>query len=366
MTVATLQQGALAGRWTGPIVDADIHVNVPSIDALRPYLSGQWLDWIDEIGFSVPPSLATKYPAGSAVTCAPEWRPEDGTTPASSLSLLRDQVLDPLGSEYAIVNCYWGIDSVRNPDFASALAQAVNDWLIDQWLDRDDRLRASLVVPAHNPAEAAREIDRVGDHPGFVQVFLPVWSPVPYGNRIWHPMFEAIERGGLVAGLHYGGSSEGPTTSTGWATWFTEEYGGSQAMYWSQILSMIAEGLFQRFPDLRVSLLEGGFTWLGPILWRLDKEWKGLRREVPWVNRPPSQIVGEHMRVSVQPIAAGPQEDFRRVVEWLGSDELLLFGSDYPHGHEQSIDTLLDVLPDAACTKLMSENARAHYRLGGS
>jgi predicted TIM-barrel fold metal-dependent hydrolase len=360
----SLQQGAVTGGWTGPIIDADVHVNLPSVDVLLPHLGGQWIEWIGETGFTVPGSLQTKYPAGSSITCAPEWRPADGRMPASDLSMLREDVLDPLGVEFAIANCYWGLDSLRNPDFTLALARAINDWLIEGWLDRDERLRASLIVPSHNPADAAAEIDRVGGHPGFVQVFLPLWSPIPYGNRTWWAMWEAIVRNDLVAGIHYGGSSEGPTSTTGWATWFIEEYAGAIAMSWQQLTSILGEGLFQRFPTLRVSLLEGGFSWLGPFLWRLDKEWKGLRREIPWVDRLPSQIFREHLRFSIQPIGAGPPEGFARVVDWLGSDELLMFASDYPHGHEQSVATVLDVLPETARPKLMSENARAHYRLG--
>jgi predicted TIM-barrel fold metal-dependent hydrolase len=358
-----LEQGTVAGGWTGHVVDVDVHVNVPSVDVLRPYLAPQWLEWIGEIGFSAPPSLVTKYPAGSSITCAPGWLPADGRAPSSELSVVREHVLEPLGVEHAVLNCYWGLDCMRNPDFAAALASAVNDWLIEEWLERDDRLRASLIVPAHDPAAAAREIDRVGAHPGFVQVFLPLWSPMPYGNRTWLPLWEAIDRSGLVAGIHYGGSSQGPTTTTGWATWFLEEHASAVPMAWQQLTSLLGEGLFQRFPQLRVSLLETGFTWLGPLLWRLDKEWKGLRREVPWVDRLPSEILREHVRISIQPIGAGPAEDFRRVVDWMGSDEVLMFGSDYPHGHTQDVGRLLEVLSPSACARLMADNARAQYSL---
>jgi predicted TIM-barrel fold metal-dependent hydrolase len=366
MPAATTDRRTLAGGWEGPIIDADLHVNVPSIETLFPYLEPHWVEYVQEVGFATPPALGTKYPPGSAITCAPAWRPADGSAPASDLAVLQADVLDPLAVDYAILNCYWGVDCIRNPDFALALASAINDWLIAEWLDRDDRLRASIVVPAHNPVDAGREIDRVGGHSGFVQVFLPVWSPILYGNRIWLPMFEAIARHGLVAGIHYGGSSEGPPTGTGWPTWFLEEYAGALSAYWSQVLSLVGEGVFRRFPDLRVSLLEGGFAWLPPFLWRIDKEWKGLRREVPWVERLPSAIVRDHVRLSVQPIGAGPPADFRRVVEWLGSDELLMFGSDYPHGHSDTVEKVLDVLPAGAHAPLMAGNARDHYGLGGS
>ena len=77
---------------------------------------------------------------------------------------------------------------------AAALASAVNDWQIAEWLEPEPRLRASIVVPSQQPELAAREIDRVGGHPGFVQVFLPVRSAMPYGNRRYHPIYEAAVR----------------------------------------------------------------------------------------------------------------------------------------------------------------------------
>src|SRR6202040_2707747 len=98
--------------------------------------------------------------------------PADGKPAGSSLSLLQDQVLDSNGADYAVLNCLYAIDSLHNPDAAVALASAVNDWQIAQWLDQEPRLRASIVVPSQIPHLAAREIERVGDHPGFVQVLL--------------------------------------------------------------------------------------------------------------------------------------------------------------------------------------------------
>jgi predicted TIM-barrel fold metal-dependent hydrolase len=366
MTVTSRQRSAAVGGWTGAIVDTDVHINVPSVQALLPYLEAHWVEYIRETGFTAPPSPATKYPAGAAITCAPQWRLDDGRPGATELSQLQSQLLDPLGVEIAIVNPYWGIESIRHPDLAAALASAVNDWLIAEWLERDDRLRGSIVVPAYDPVAAAREIDRVGGHPGVVQVFLPVWSPVPYGRRSWHPMLEAICRHDLVAGLHYGGSSEGAPTPNGWPSWYLEEYAGATAVYWAQLLSLLAEGAFAQFPQLRVSLLEGGFAWLPPLLWRTDKEWKGLRREVPWVDRLPSQILREHVMLSSQPLDAGPADEFARLVQWLGAGELLMFATDYPHGHESGAGPLLDVVPADEHAAVMADNARRHYRLTGA
>jgi uncharacterized protein len=349
--------------WPGPLIDVDVHANVPALEALFPYLEPMWHQFILDRGWTGPPGLPITYPPGSLSSCRPEWKPSDGRPPASEYSLLQEQLLEPFQAERAVLNCYYSIDSLRHPDWAAALASAVNDWLIAEWLEKDPRLVASLVVPARSPADAAREIERVGGHPGFVQVLVPVRSDRLYGYRTWHPMYEAIQRHDLVMGLHWGGTTDSAPSPTGWPSWYIEEYSAELQVYTAQITSMVAEGVFQAFPELRVSVLEIGFAWLPTWAWRMDKEWKALRREIPWVTKPPTSLLREHMRFSVAPLDAGPTEQLAHVVEWLGSDELLMYASDYPHYHDDDLTSLLDVLDESAQAKLMAENARAWYRL---
>jgi len=355
--------GASISGWTGAVIDADVHAVVPSVEALRPYLGPHWNEYVDETGFTEPPWMASVYPPGAAITVDPRWRDPDAAPAGTTLEGLRRTVLDPLGVDAAILNCYWGVERLRHPDFSAAIARAINDWLIAEWLDRDERLRASLVVPAFVPAEAAAEVDRVGGHPGFVQVFLPVRTTRPYGNRTWHPLFEALVRNDLVAGVHYGGTADaaGPT---GLESWFLEEYvAGLPSAFQAQLTSMVSEGLFQKFPELRVSFLESGFSWVGPTLWRMDREWPSLRRDVPWLTEEPSKIVGRHVKFSGQPIDAGPAADFANSLGWFDAADMLMFASDYPHGHELDVGHLLAALPAADHAKVMAENARSHYRL---
>jgi predicted TIM-barrel fold metal-dependent hydrolase len=229
-------------------------------------------------------------------------------------------------------------------------------------------------VPSQQPELAAREIDRLGDHPGFVQVFLPVRSEALYGNRRYHPIFAAAARHGLVVGVHFGGSPGNPPTPSGWPSYYLEEYVDMATIFESQVLSMIAEGLFERFPALRVSLLEGGFTWLPAWLWRIDKEWKGLRREIPWSRRLPSETVREHARLTIQPVDAPPEpRHLLEIIDALGDERMLLYASDYPHVHAAPDRppaedwTLAEAalgarLPNGLARKIMGENARGWYR----
>lgn len=346
-----------------PVVDCDIHASVPSVEALFPYLSEHWREYIGTSAFKGPTDTA--YPPHAPTTVAPGAAVTEGSPPGSSLAQVQEQVLDPWGVEVGILNCAYSIDGLHNPDTAAAMAAAVNDWLIAEWLDKEPRLRASVVVPTRVPEMAAREIDRVGGHPGFVQVFLPVRSEAPYGHRRYLPIFDAAVRNDLVVSLQFGGAPGNPPTGSGWPSYYLEEYVGMAQVFQTQVLSLIVEGVFDRFPDLRVALVEGGWTWLPSLMWRIDKDWKGLRREVPWNTRVPSAYIRERMRLSLQPLdAPGKPEHLLQIINQLGSDDLLMFSTDYPHWHfstpEQAVPAGL--APDQR-RKILRDNAFSFYQL---
>ncbi|HXF63127.1 MAG TPA: amidohydrolase family protein [Caldilineaceae bacterium] len=352
------------------VIDADIHNELPSLKTLYPYLAAHWVDYCEESAFTGPD--ANDYPKGAPVTARPDSRPADGRPPGSDLELLRNQVLDPWQVRWGILNCAYRVQSVHNPDLAAALATAINQWQIDAWLEPEARLRASLVVPSQIPELAAAEIERFGGHPGFVQVALPVRSLIPYGNRIYDPLYAAAVKHDLVVGIQYGGAPGLPPTPAGWPSTYIEEYAGMAQVFQSQVISLIIEGVFDRFPTLRVALLESGFTWMPSLMWRIDKEWKGLRHNTPWVKRPPSDYMREHIRLTVQPLDAPPDlRQLAEIVEQMESDEMLMFASDYPHQHDdRHTNPVADVLPllepPSLVQKVMFENAATLYRLPGN
>jgi predicted TIM-barrel fold metal-dependent hydrolase len=344
-------------------IDCDIHPAVPSVELLMPYLSAYWREQIHQSGFKGP--IDNPYPPSAATSARPDLPEAHSGSVAEQLRAMRAHVLRPQQTACGILNCAYAVHSLHNPDAAAAMASAVNDWLAAEWLDAEPRLRGSLVVPSQYPELAAREIDRLGGHPGFVQVLLPVRAEAPYGNRRFHPLFAAAARQKLVVGVHFGGAPGNPPTPVGWPSFYLEEYAGMASVFQSQLLSMVSEGLFDRFPTLRVTLIESGCTWLPSLMWRFDKEWKGLRREVPWVRRPPSEYIREHVRLTLQPFDAPPgPEQLPRLIDRLGSEEMLLFASDYPHMHDDSPEAPLPAMPtEALARKIFYDNASALYQL---
>jgi predicted TIM-barrel fold metal-dependent hydrolase len=345
------------------MIDCDLHATVASIDVLTPYLPAYWREQISLSGFKGP--IDSAYPASAATSARPDLPAGHSGTAAEQLRALRTLALDPAPIAYGILNCAYAIDSLHNPDAAAALASAVNDWLAAEWLEAEPRLRAALVVPSQYPELAAREIARLGGHPGFVQVLLPVRSAMPYGNRSFHPLFAAAAGQNLPVGIHFGGAPGNPPTPAGWPSFYLEEYAGMASVFQSQLLSMVSEGLFDQFPALRVVLIESGCTWLPSLMWRFDKEWKGLRREVPWVRRPPSEYIREHVRLTLQPFDAPPEPGhLLSLIDRLGSEDMLLFASDYPHWHDDTPESgLPDNLANGLRKKILHDNASALYRL---
>ena len=344
------------------MIDCDVHNDVPRPEALHPYLPAYWVEHMTNTLFKGP--TEAPYPPDSPIAATAGSRP-DKAPPGSSLKLLQQQALDAPKADVAILNCLYAIDSLHNPDAAIALASAVNDWQRTEWLEKDQRLRASIVVPSQLPAQAASEIDRVAEHPGFVQVLLPARSQHPYGSRLYHPLWEAAARHDLPIGVHFGGAPGNPPTPSGWPSYFLEEYTGMATVFATQVTSMVSEGVFDQFPTLRVALLESGFTWIPAHMWRFDKEWRNLRRLVPWVREAPSEYIRKHFKVSIQPLDAPAEpKALLQVIEQLGSEDMLMYASDYPHVHAQDPEqTLLQHLPERLAHKIRHTNAQEFYKV---
>ena len=359
--IVTEQQADFSGLGQ-PVVDCDLHNTVPSLRALYPYLEEHWVAYCSESGFDGPGS--NDYPGGATSSAIPGSKPDSGP-PGSNLELLQAQVLDPWQVEVGILTCSYQVQSLHNEDLAAALATAINQWQIDEWLERDPRLRASLVVPSQHPARAAEEIERCGDHPGFVQVIVPVRSYLLYGRQISDPLLQAATRHDLPLAIHAGGAPGIPPSGAGWPSTHVEQYSLMAQVFQSQLASLVMDGAFARFPDLRVVLVESGFNWLPAWMWRLDKEWKGLRRETPWVKRRPSDYMRDHVRLTLQPLDA--PADPRQLLDVIGqleSDEMLMFSTDYPHRHfDRPEDAVPRGLSSGQESRILRDNARAFYHL---
>jgi uncharacterized protein len=358
---ATPGASAVGAPFAVPPIDCDIHPAVPAIRALLPYFDEFWREMIALRGIDRLALNLTSYPASAPASVRPDWRPPSGP-PGSDLALLQQQGLDAFGSRLAICNVLHGGQLLHSEDMAAAFCSATNRWIARELLDRDPRLRASILIPLENPAMAVEEIERCAADRRFVQVLLYVMGDMPLGRRRFWPIYEAALKHGLPIGVHAGSGYRHPPTTIGWPSYFMEDYVAQSTAFETQLLSLISEGALAKFPELKVVFIESGFTWLPAFMWRANKTWRGVRAEVPWVKQAPPDLVRHHLRLTLQPV--DPPDDpkaFERVLDQLGSEDMLLFSTDYPHSHFEGTNALPKALSGSVAEKVLAGNALATY-----
>lgn len=348
----------MAANKKKPIIDVDIHERA-SYKELVPYLEDPWARYITEADWVQEKHLPYPVPGADGLDRADAKTP-DGRPAGNDLSFMQEQLLDEIGHEFGILTGAFDPSPSSMHgwyEMAVALASAYNDWQIDNWLEHDGRLYGSVHIAAQRPQEAVREIERVGDHPKMVQVMLPI-DKTPWGDPYYHPIFEAAERHNLMIAMHH---NEPPSYYGNYPPYFVEWHAVMPNTHMVQVSSMIFNGVFEKYPNLKLMMVEAGFTYAPAFMRKMDQQYKYLRHEVPWIKRLPSEIVRNHVKFSTQPIDELSTEEFHQFVELMGSDELICFSTDYPHWDYDSPFNALPSLGKDLESKIFAENARSFY-----
>ena len=257
-----------------------------------------------------------------------------------------------------------------SPDahYSAAALTAVNTHFVEDWLPVDERYLASVMVAFSNIELAVQEIHRLGAHPRVCQVLLVSGSPFPLGHSYFHPIYEAAVSSttcrwrftrvwkASASPARAARPVSSPTIWNGIRCWRPRSM--------TQLVSLVAEGVFQKFPTLKYIFVEGGVAWLPAIMWRLDKNWKALRATTPWLTRPPSEIIQDHIMLTTQPIEEPDDiNHFRQVLDMFDAEKMLMFSSDYPHWDGDTPDFTLRQLPAAMRDAVMYRNACELFKL---
>lgn len=345
------------------IIDCDIHNAVPDDATLYRYLPARWRRYHEMIGLRG--HYGGYYPRAYKNAARHDSWPPSGKPPGGDLEFMQSQLLDAWNIEVGILNPLYGAGGQVHLEYGAALASAVNDWQLAEMVEPEPRLKASIVVAYEDGDLAAAEIDRLGDHPGCVQVLLVVRTQEPLGRRKYWKMYEAAVRHNLPIGIHFGGTGGGPLTGAGWPSHYIEDHCGMPQAFQAQVVSMVYEGLFTEFPDLKIVLIEGGFAWLPPLMWRMDRQWERMGEEIPAVQERPSDIIRRHFWVTTQPMEEPPQRrHFRQLLDQMQMDDRLMFATDYPHWDFDAPDRAFPIeLDPVRKQKFMLDNARQLYGL---
>lgn len=347
-------------------IDADVHNAIGKRQDLLPYLPKAWHDqWLETGpgyggGWYSPVGVMRK-----------DAKQEDGGTPGSDPKHMLRHHLDRYDLDYAILtgSGVLGISLHPDPDYGNAVASAYNDWLADTWLRASPKYKGSILVNHSDPQAAAKEIDRMATNDGMVQVIMCSGSRMLYGQRFFHPIFEAAERNGLPVAVHPGTEGRGiagAPTPSGYPTRYLEWHNILPTNYMAHVNSLVCEGVFEKFPKLKFVAVEGGIAWVPHLMWRMDKNYKGLRDNAPWLKRLPSEYIRSHVYFTTQPIEEPERpEHLNQILDMIGADHAILFSSDYPHWDFDHPEMALRPIRRELRRRILGENAAALYGLGG-
>lgn len=348
------------------LIDADVHNALRSHRDLLPYLPAFWRDKVQRTGLNLPNSGYASPVGVLREDARPEG--EDGGPGSSPAFLVKDH-LDRYGIDYAILtgSGMLTLSLHDDPDYGTALASAINEWQAAAWLAHSPRFRGSIIINHSDPEGAAREIRKWASHPAMVQVLMASGSPRLFGQRCYHPIYEAAAEHELPVAIHPGSEGAGTApmvTPAGRPTRYFEWHNILPISYMAAVNSLVCEGVFERFPGLKFVAIEGGIAWLPHLMWRMDKNYKALRAQTPWLKRLPSEYIRQHIRLTTQPTEEPPESgQLLQIFEMIGSPEMILFSSDYPHWDFDNPKMALPALPKEWKERIFWRNAAELYGL---
>jgi Predicted metal-dependent hydrolase of the TIM-barrel fold len=339
-----------------PIIDCDVHPSALS-HPVEPYVPAEFREALRQ-GMGSQPGQGYANPFGVQRRDAACDDPE---------AVGRD-LLDRYGIVYAVLQPPGlAVSLSSNIDAGTAKARAWNDWQVAEWMEKDDRFLGSICVNMNDPVAAAREIRRAkASHARFVQLIVCGESTDLYGHRRYFPVFEACEELGLPFALHPG--NEGAlcsATPIGRPSSYFAWHCSIPLTYQAHLISMVTEGVFEKFPGLRVVIVEAGIAWLVHTMWRLDKNFKALRSTTPWLKRRPSEYILEHVRLTTQPLEEPDDPDhLLQIFAMIQAERTVCFASDFPHWDFDDPRRVFPKKMDAALRRrVLYDNAAELYGL---
>ena len=264
------------------------------------------------------------------------------------------------------------VNGLMGGELAAVLCRVVNEWLLEYCSVDRKRLLAVGLIPCQAPEAAVKELEFLAKA-GAVSAMLPtnVYGR-NMGDPMFHPIYDCAESLGMPLSVHPQTGHDGvPGVSgvmgAGSERFFKYVYVHMTAFPFElmiAMLHMIGEGIFDRYPNLRVGFMEGGAGWLPFWAERFDEHLEKLAPQMPELRRKPSEIIKSgQIALTCESEESGLDRVFAA-----NGDNTVLYASDYCHWDCHFPYSVRDIIEGkdlslAQKERLLNRNAIEFYSL---
>ena len=254
-----------------------------------------------------------------------------------------DTFLEQSGIECTVVYPSAGLAVGRIVDgqWAIAACRAYNSWLYEKFVNASPKIKGMALIPVQDVEAAVKELRRAIKELGMRGAMLPSNGEGIKGHlgaKVYWPLYEEAEKLGCCLAVHGGCHHHFGMDS--FSTYYPVHALGHPFGIMVQAASMLAHGIFDRFPKLRVAFLEGGATWVPFFMDRIDRSYNKAHFQVdltgellvgPKPNEKASDYFKRHIQEGRIFVGFDCDDSGLGFAVRKAGREPFLFASDFPH-----------------------------------
>jgi predicted TIM-barrel fold metal-dependent hydrolase len=298
------------------------------------------------------------------------WRgsklPRPGVQDDQAENRVKDMDDEGTDVHFLIPSSWVGTVGLADPSLEVGLSRAYHRHMADFCGRFPNRLKGLIRAPARDVDAAVEEIRQWGNSPWAVAIQPSLGQDIPTDHPDLEPIWHAAAEHGLPIVHH--SSTWNPPYYPGYLDVWDNIFLGRLASHpWGAmrfVASFIGGGIYDRYPDLRLGVLECGFGWLPFWGRRMDEQYAYVGSTAELKMKPSEYLTSGRFFCSIE--RAEGEDMFNTVTAFLG-DDVLMYASDYPHSECQFPDSVDNILawqslkPDTR-TKLLWDNAARFFK----
>ncbi len=288
------------------------------------------------------------------------------------------EFMETVGIETTILYPTAGLayGNIPYAEWAITLARAYNDWLAEQYLSKSPRFQGLGLIPMQEPEAALEELRRIVTELGMVGAMLPSNGlNLLLGAKQYWPVYREAERLGCCLAVH--GGNHGNFGFNGLPAFAPAHALGHPYGIMNSLASILFNGIFDKFPNIRIGFMEAGVAWLLMVLERFAGSYDAFhyqdsREELARFKD--NEKVSDYLIRQIQAGrlfvgCEGDEPALAYAVKVVGN-EPFVYSSDFPHEVtsetcRKEIEELIENedLTQADKGAILAHNAERFYRL---